>query len=126
MKAFIAAMLILALIVTGTAFYITMLNHSVERLDAHVTQIENFAADENWQACQSALNGLLDDWNRLKPQLEFFIHHNEMDQIYQLLYEVKGYATFQNREELLVKTGVLRIMIDHLPENEQLVLKNIF
>lgn len=126
MKSFIAAMLILVLIIVGTAMYIAMLNHSVERLEAHVTQIENDAADENWQSCQAALNDLFEEWNRLKPQLEFFMHHNEMDQIYQILYEVKGYADFRNREELLVKTGVLRILIEHLPENEQLTLKNIF
>lgn len=126
MKSFAAAMVVLVGIVVGIVFYNVMLHDTVHDFEERITSIEACAAHNDWDGCQNSISGLLENWERVKPRLELFIHHNDIDEVNRLLYEIKGYCSFKNREDVLVKSGVLQVMIDRLWDNEQLVLKNIF
>ena len=125
MKAFICAMVILALVITGASLYAYNLGRTVDRLEAAAAVMADYAVVEDWPGCRSALSDFFEDWNKVYPHLEFFIHHNDIDRINQLLYEIEGYTTVENRDDFLVKCGVIRMLIHQIPDNERFTLENI-
>ena len=125
MKGFICAIIILAFMFTGAFIYVHNLDQLVNNIEEHLEKIEDNAKNENWEQCQREIEQTFEHWNETQIRLKAFIEHREIDEIHQLMSEMKGYADFSDKENLLVKLGIIKTLIGHIPENEKLTLENI-
>ncbi len=67
----------------------------------------------------------MEEWKKAEKNFKAFIEHYDTDEIYRVLHEIKGYVEFSDKENALVKIGVLHILLSKIPENEKLTLENI-
>lgn len=125
MKSFIFAILILVLIIVGTSYYSYALENAVERLERQLTEAETYIEASDWENGRKTLSGLSEDWLKTQSWLKAIINHKAIDQVDQTICEVLGYAQFENEEETLVKTSVLRMILQNIPLNESVSLVNI-
>lgn len=125
MKSFIFAILILVLIIVGTSYYSYSLENAVERLERQLTEAETYIEASDWENGRKTLSGLSEDWLKTQSWLKAIINHKAIDQVDQTICEVLGYAQFENEEETLVKTSVLRMILQNIPLNESVSLVNI-
>ncbi len=125
MKSFIFAILILVLIIVGTSYYSYALENVVERLERQLTEAETYIEASDWENGRKTLSGLSEDWLKTQNWLKAIINHKAIDQVDQTICEVLGYAQFENEEETLVKTSVLRMILQNIPLNESVSLVNI-
>jgi len=64
-------------------------------------------------------------WNKHKGWWAMVIDHQEIDQIDMALIRTRQYIDLQDRDAS-VELAVLRRMLEHIPDKEQVNLKNIF
>ena len=125
MKSFIIAMIIFVLIIAGSGYYTYALSKSIDNIEAKLSDVENNISEEKWEECKAKTEALMQDWEETQKWLKAIVNHKEIDLIIQTLYEMKGYIQAENKEEALVKAGVLKMFFRHIPENESLSLINI-
>ncbi len=125
MKGFICAIIILALLFTGAFIYVHKLEELVSSLEDHIQKIEDSARDDHWEQCMTDIDRTMEHWNEIQIRLKAFIEHRELDEIHRRIVEVKSYAEFSDKENLLVSLEILKTLVSHIPENEKLTLENI-
>ena len=125
MKSFVGAMIAFVIIVAGVQVYSVMLNRSVDAMEECVEQILTAADREDWQSCRNQLDCFLNHWETDKKWFAVFIHHEEMDFINEALYEIEMYIRYEKQAETAAKANVLKILLEHIPENERLTPENI-
>lgn len=125
MKGFICAIIILALLFTGAFMYVRTLDKLVNSLEEHIKKIESEAKKEDWQQCKNEIEEATKHWNEIQIKLKAFIEHRDIDEIHRIMSEIKGYAEFTDKENLLVSLEILKTLVHHIPENEKLTLENI-
>ncbi len=126
MKSFAVALGIFILVFIGTGYYTHRLNEEIEHLESRLSDVSDSVTKEDWDKSKDKTKILMDDWDKAQNWLKAIVNHKEMDLIMQTLYEMKGYIDAENKEEALVKAGVLKVFLEHIPENEALTLNNIF
>lgn len=126
MKSFAVALGIFILVFIGTGYYSHRLNEEIEHLESKLSDVRDSVTHEDWDKSKEKTNDLMADWDKAQNWLKAIVNHKEMDLIMQTLYEMKGYVDAENKEETLVKAGVLKVFLEHIPENEALTLNNIF
>lgn len=126
MKSFAVALGIFILVFIGTGYYSHRLNEEIEHLESKLSDVTDCVTHEDWDKSKEKTNDLMADWDKAQNWLKAIVNHKEMDLIMQTLYEMKGYVDAENKEETLVKAGILKVFLEHIPENEALTLNNIF
>ncbi len=125
MKTFIGAMAALLVIIIGIQIYIDVLDDTVSTMEESIEEIISAAGENDWENCQKALEHFQLHWKDAKKWFAVFIHHDEMDLIHEALYEIEIYIQYQDRVQTCAKANVLKILLEHIPENERLTLENV-
>ena len=125
MKSFISAGIIFLSIIVASNFYSHSLEHSIKELEKQLNTVEEQISAKQWEKAESELVTLINQWYDVEAWLKAIITHYEINMIEQVLCEIEGYTEQENAEEVLVKTKVLRMLLQHIPENEKPTLTNI-
>lgn len=126
MKSFAVALGIFILVFIGTGYYTHRLDKEIEHLEIRLLDVQDCITKKDWPNSKNKTKALIDDWEKAQNWLKAIVNHKEMDLIMQTLYELKGYVDVKNKDEALVKAGVLKVFLEHIPANEALTLNNIF
>ena len=119
------AVIIFSSIFIGAGFYTRVLSKEVKQMEDHLFDVVSYLKQEDWENCNKKTKELLKEWHSTQKWLKAIINHKEIDLILETLYEMKGYIDVKNREEALVKAEVLKVLLEHIPENEALLFINI-
>ncbi len=125
MKSFVCAMLIFCIVITGSVIYLKILGRDMEEICQCISELEDYAKKEDWNQCKDSAHELKSRWDGTKKWLMAVIDHREIDLIQEAICEVTGYCDAKDKDEILVKTGVLEMLFRHIPENEEVSLINI-
>ncbi len=125
MKSFISAGIIFLCIIVASNFYTHSLENSIKELEKQLNAVEEKVSANQWEKAESELETLIKQWYDVEAWLKAIITHYEINMIEQVLCEIEGYTEQENAEEVLVKTKVLRMLLQHIPENEKPTLTNI-
>lgn len=125
MKSFIGAVVAFVVVMFGIQIYTSALSRCTDTLEYYTEEIIVSADRLDWQACQNNFQEFLNHWNKAKKWFSVFIHHEEMDLINQALYEIEMYLRYEKQAETAAKANVLKILLEHIPENERLTLENL-
>lgn len=125
MKSFAGAIVAFVIIIAGIEVYSIVLNRCVGTMEDCVEQILLATDQQDWHGCRTHLNRFFKYWETARKWFAIFIHHEEMDFINEALYEIEMYIRYEKQAETAAKANVLKILLEHIPENEKLTLENI-
>lgn len=120
------SLLVMVILLVGGGLWI---NHSLavaaEELSHNVRQITEEVQKSDWHQANQHVKELEKDWNRIGSWWPVVLDHQEIDNIEFSLAKVKEYIASKNTVLSLGQLSELKLMILHLPEKEEINLKNI-
>jgi len=126
MKTFVAAICLLASLIAGTFVYSAKMNETVNNLETVIEHFEDCARKEEYDNCHQKMAELEACWKNTEKWFKAFMDHRQLDLINQAFYELKGYSVEENKEEMIVRCGVLKSLLYYVSESETLSIENIF
>ncbi len=126
MKTFVAAICLLVGLIAGTFVYSAKMNESVDKLEVVIEHFEMCVQKEEYDNCNQKMAELEACWQTTEKWFKAFMDHRQLDLINHAFYELKGYSAEKNKEEMLVRCGVLKDLLHYVTESETLNLENIF
>ncbi len=125
MKSFIAAMVILALIV-GFGFYsFNYLKETTNTLVVKTVSLEKNARARNWEQTEKSFGSLDTSWNKVNAKWAMLIDHQELDKINISISRIREYINTRHLPGLMAELAELKLLLAHIPERESLNLDNM-
>lgn len=124
-KLLIAVIAIIIVIFSG--FFIKLyLEKSTEEFITRITELEGSIQRDDWDRANNLISKLSSDWEKSEEIWTIFTNHHEIDSISITIKNAMVYITLKDKPDSLASLASLRHYINHIPEMEQIVLKNIF
>lgn len=80
---------------------------------------------EQWTLSHNTAKQFLETWKKTMPRWSLFLDHPELDHIHMSISKLYSYIKTNSKEDALAELETVQRMIEHLPQKEQLTLKNI-
>lgn len=125
MKSLVTALVIAAVLFSGSIFYLDQLSDKSDELARITADIAHDIESENFEDADrkiAVLTSTVDDFE------DFFLatgNHSEIDNIETALAELRAFSHGRSRTDALSQTNVLTFLFTHLPENSRLKIGNI-
>lgn len=126
MKRLYFACVILLLLFAAALCHTWYLSGFTGELTALLTQAEEQAEQDNWEAASSLTRQALDRWSEKSPYLHILLRHNDIDTIELSFHEVLELIQCQEGGEYSAANARLSTQIYLIYEAEQLTLQNLF
>ena len=126
MKIYLGAAGVIVFMV-GLGFYvIDRFQGDAAQMLAGIGRTETAISGAGWDEAGAGIAGVRDAWEKHRRWWALFINHDEIDNIEMVLTRAEQYI--KAREETLAfgELAVLRQMLEQIPENERVNLKNVF
>ena len=121
MKAFVAALVLLAAL-TGGAFGASyLLADAAETLATEAEALPNADAAHRKEACRA----MIDDWEAKEFSFTMVLHYTELDALKSILARLEMTAETENKDDYLAAAAELGARLRHLQELCRISLSNI-
>lgn len=116
------------IIITLFGIYIeNYLKKSAEVITKIIDEIEKTVIIVEIDSAKEKLNELNEEWERTKDKWSMLIDHEEMDNVEETIQYIEIFIDETDRQaDLLAEINKLRFYIEHIPEKESFLVKNIF
>ncbi|MBR5157519.1 MAG: DUF4363 family protein [Clostridia bacterium] len=125
MKIFAGAMVALLIIIVGTNIYSDRMNNTLDSMKKYIDEIIDFADKEEWQNCSQTFYEFNKQWHKDEKWFSAFIHGDKISLINEVLNELETFIGYENTEQTVAKSKVLKNHLKSISENEQLSAENI-
>ncbi|MCH5212695.1 MAG: DUF4363 family protein [Oscillospiraceae bacterium] len=125
MKSFIVSLIIAALLLLGSFFYMSRLEKISDELYKINASIAEALRNEEYELAQSKipeLESAISDYEIFCASWE---NHEHIDAMESTIAEMKIYAESRHQSDALAKSNALAFLFEHLPKNSRLKLENI-
>jgi len=97
----------------------------VEDVLPHAQTAETALKASDWPSVKRAVKSMSDSLHREGPQLRFFFHHQDVDELFTLTEEALQLSDMESDELMSCLIGVKKL-VEHLNEIETPSLPNLF
>lgn len=125
MKSFIAALIILTLVVGFGYYSYDYLEKTTNTLVLKTVSLEKNARAENWVQTEKSFGSLNSSWNKVNEKWAMLIDHQELDRINISISRIKEYIHTRHMPGLMAELAELKLLLAHIPEKEALNLDNM-
>jgi len=126
MRIYVAVIVGLLLSVTVGFIAIDRLDAATNEIVAGFGELERAVDYGKWEEAGAGIGSVEKLWNKHNRWWPMVIDHQEIDNINMALVRTKQYIKMQDRAMASGELAVLKQMLEHIPEKEQVNLKNIF
>ncbi len=126
MRIYVTVLVALLLVLSVSFITPYSLDTSASKILAGFGELEKAINHDNWEEASAGINIAEKLWNKDKGWWAVVIDHQEIDHIDMALIRTKEYISKQDRAMASGELAVLRQMLEHIPQKEQVNLKNIF
>ncbi len=126
LKIFAGAMVTLLLIIAGTNIYSDRMNDTLAGMKSQIDEIIDYADKEEWQNCSQTFYAFNKQWHTDERWFSAFIHGDKISLINEVLSELETFIGYENTEQTIAKSKVLKNHLKSISENEQLNAENLF
>ncbi|MBQ4516132.1 MAG: DUF4363 family protein [Clostridia bacterium] len=126
MKIFAGAMVALLLIIAGTNIYSDNMNQALDNMKIQIDEIINYADKEEWQNCSQTFYKFTTQWHKNMRWFSAFIHGDKLSLINEVISELETFIGYENTEQTVARSKVLKNHFKSISENEQLSIENLF
>ncbi len=95
-------------------------------LITYTDRLQNSINNNAWQEAHELYQDTEKKWEEMLNYWPILIHHQEVDRIEESLVKLKSYIQYQENSHALAELLTLVQLIQHIPQKEILILKNIF
>lgn len=107
----------------GSYYYLKDTAMSISQsIEALPEKIEN----EKWDTATDDLNKASNSWSSVKGIWAVLINHDEIDKIDMSLVRLRSFVQYNDTEEAMAEYNTLKMLVEHIPENQRFSLVNIF
>ena len=125
MRTVMSIIFVFAAVLSLAVFTSNSLENSSKLLSKDLSTISDEINAENWHQALAKTKKFEQDWDKVNYWWPMVMDHLEIDHIEFNLARVKEYIRAQNSDLALGELSMLKKIIDHIPENDKLNLKNI-
>lgn len=125
-KVITCIVLLLAVIFAFSSYTNRVLSTTSQDIASHVDEIEKTIKEGNWDKTEEQLQTIESNWDKTEKKWTVLIDHSEIDNIDISLSRMSKYIEAKEQALALAEAGVLKNLIEHIPDKETLTLKNIF
>lgn len=126
MKRYWLLPLVLAAIIILSVLTISYLGNTTRKIDQILPHLEESISAENWPEAQLQYTAAKQIWDRANKILPTFINHDDMRDVQVAFVDLETAIQQQDKIEAGRELAALNFYIDHVLENEQLNLQNLF
>ncbi|KAF1084261.1 hypothetical protein SPSYN_02665 [Sporotomaculum syntrophicum] len=126
MRIYVTVLVALLMVLTVSIITPYRLDASAGEILAGFGEMEKAINRGNWEEASAGIDITEKLWNKDKGWWAVVIDHQEIDHIDMSLLRTKEYISKQDRTMASGELAVLRQMLEHIPQKEQVNLKNIF
>ena len=125
MRHWLAPLLVLALLFSGTAANARYVAHSVDGWCAGLETALSAAEAEDWERAQAALDAVYSSWSARQTYFHIMVEHEELDAAEALFAVSRSFAAHEDGAEFCANTADLFTQLQLLREMEEISIKNI-
>lgn len=125
MKNVVIALALFFVMVINIAFSLKYLNKASDDLGGLNDEIEQYIIDSNWDKAYQCSIEYTEKWKDYSKILKLFVDHQEMDKIETELWKLPQYIKEETKDEALASVHVLKFLVDHISELEEVNIQNI-
>lgn len=126
MKNVIISILLSGVMIIAISLSIKYLNKVSKNLGSINDDIELQISDEDWDKAYKSSIELKDKWKNYSKKIKLFSDHQEIDNIEMELWKLPQYIKENSKDEALATIHVLRFLLEHIAELEEIKMQNIF
>ncbi len=125
MKSVIAAAVLMAAVICGSAVYTSSLITVSEELSEMNRGVQNDLRNGKQESANDGIKQMQEYLEAKDGILSIVGDHNELDKIKINMAEMQEYAKGGTEADALAKSEVLEFLFEHMPENYRLMFKNV-
>ena len=125
MKAFVLAMILLAVMVTGVFLFGGYLKGVSEEMLAMTESAAQAADNGQWEQALREAERVEEVWREKTDRLTLLVNHVTLDGVTISVLRLKEFIRCEDKSETMAELAALKHLLGHLHEREQLTLKNI-
>jgi len=123
---YVIIIVVVALIGLGGAYFQSYLEKSAAELSLELEKVKDKVAEGNWEESKEAFISFNKKWERVRKNWAMFTNHFEIDNIEMKLVRSLEFIEAKARVNAAVELSEAIMLLEHIPEREQLTLQNIF
>ena len=112
MKRFVAALILLVLILSVSLFSLWDMKQCIEKIELSARELRDTAPDDPLMTEKSI--SFVEQWNQTEGRLIFYVHHDVLDHITQLVAELPALARHGEYGALYARIDALSALMDDL------------
>lgn len=116
---------IITIIFVGFAT-IKMLENDSKVLNDLIIEIEDHVLMDRWEEAGTKEKQLKAQWKEYEKKWPMLIDHTEIDNINLHLSELEVFVANKDKTLSAAKLSVLKLLVNHIPQKEYVILQNIF
>lgn len=117
MKRFIAAIIILLLIIGVSTYALIDMQNSLERIGNQTREVRKLVEEQDAKSAQKPCEQLMAEWDKMEPRFLLYVRHDHLDSIMEHLSELSAYCLEDDKAELLSTLDAAAKMMEHLRES---------
>lgn len=125
MKSFITSLIIAAVVIGSSLFYVHHISGISEEMIEENEKVIQSLETEDFDGALKGLNKLTERMDDKRTILAATGNHEELDKIEIYMLEARQYSEENCREDALARCRVLEMLFEHLPKNYRIRLENI-
>ncbi len=125
MKQYIILCVALLIIFLLNFWQASFLKQTSKYILTDINEIDISVKRDDYKAALDGINELENTWDSVKSGWDVFGEHNDIEQISEHIYSMRVYAAYQDKEELVNEYTLLKSLINHVIEAEELKFSNV-
>ncbi|MDP4094120.1 MAG: DUF4363 family protein [Bacillota bacterium] len=125
LKTISAVVLIIGIIVAAGIISNNAFSSVSDKLDTHITKIDEAATKENWSTAEESLNKMQVDWSKNEKFWAILVDHMEIDNIESTMSRLSKFIKSRDKSLTLGESALLHLYVKHIPQKESFNISNI-
>jgi len=125
-KVYIAVAGMVLFLLVMSVYTLQAFSDTAAQMSGRIDRLESDVLNSDWTGAANKVEAIKEDWDKYKQWWAVFIDHQEIDNIDMALARTEKFIVTQERALAAGELAVLRLMLEHIPEKEQINLKNVF
>ena len=126
MKQNITAVIICALILTGSYFSMHYTKNISEKILKTLSACEEEVVHENWDEALSRMTISHGLWRKYRPRLALFLPHRNLDEISDLIVKVTSLIHQHEKNAFITENKRLAALVKDIGKSDTLTFANLF
>ncbi len=105
---------------------INYIENSSRYLLSDINYIENLVQNEQYELASNNFKNIENTWRELSGIWNIFVQHEEIDRVDEMIENYKTYISQKDKQNALVESNGLKRVIEHIVQNQKVLVENIF